>query len=267
MKKIGIVGCGAIGGEIALFIDQNLSAKAKLISIADKNKFAAKALNKKLSKPARINSLKNLVKKTDLIIEAASQEAAQETIKEALTHKKDLIILSVGALIKKPDYLKKIKNNKINLYIPSGAICGIDGFCALSKGNFKQIKITTSKPPAGLIGTKYLKKKNINLSKIIKPTIVFSGTVSEAIKYFPKNINVAATLMLASRFDNVRVAIKVDSRIKRNIHRIEAIAEEAKIKLEVENMPSKTNPKTSALTILSTQALLEKIFYSLKIGS
>lgn len=267
MKKIGIVGCGAIGKEVALFIDRNLSKKAKLISISDKDKNTAKTLNEKLSTPAKISSIENLIKQTDLVIEAASQEAASEIIKKTLTYQKDIIVLSVGVFVKNPNYLKKIQKGNTNLYIPSGAICGVDGLSALAKGNLKQLKITTSKPPAGLAGTKYLKDKKINLSKITKPTVVFLGTVSEAIRYFPKNINVAATLLLASKFDRVQVTIKVNSKIKRNIHKIEAMAEEAKIKFEVENTSSKMNPKTSALTILSTQSLLEKIFSPVKIGS
>ncbi|MFA5338375.1 MAG: aspartate dehydrogenase domain-containing protein [Candidatus Omnitrophota bacterium] len=51
------------------------------------------------------------------------------------------------------------------------------------------------------------------------------------------------------------------------MHRIEVDTEEAKVSISVENVPSKTNPKTSTLAILSTQYLLKKIFSSFKIGS
>ena len=96
---------------------------------------------------------------------------------------------------------------------------------------------------------------------------MFKGGVSEAIKYFPQNINVAAILLLASSFKGVEVVIKADPKVKRNIHRIEINTEEAKISISVENVPSKVNPKTSTLAILSTQCLLKKIFSSFKIGS
>jgi len=91
--------------------------------------------------------------------------------------------------------------------------------------------------------------------------------VSEAVKYFPKNINVAATLLLASSFKDVEVCIKADPRLKRNVHQILAEAKEAKVDIRVQNVPSESNPKTSALAILSTQYLLKKIFSSFKIGS
>ncbi|MCF7874005.1 MAG: DUF108 domain-containing protein [Candidatus Omnitrophica bacterium] len=267
MKKIGIVGCGTIGEGIALFIDKNLSKQATITALADKKKIAATTLNKKLTKKAKIKTIENLVKEVDLVVETASQTAAYQTIKQILIYKKDIIILSVGALIKEPKILKEVQIKNINMYIPSGAISGVDGLGALAKGNIKKLTITTSKPPAGLAGAKYLKSKNIDINKLKKPTTIFSGGVKEAIKYFPKNINVAATLLFASKFNKVKVVIRLNPKIKRNIHKVEAVADEARIKTEVENVSSKINPKTSALTILSTQTLLEKIFSSVKIGS
>lgn len=267
LKKIAIVGCGAIGHKTALFIDKHLSAKARLSFLSDKNKKAALSLKKKLSQKVKIASITELVKEADLIIETASQAAAQSLMKKALIHKKDLLILSVGALLKEPALLKKIQKENIQLYVPSGAIAGVDGLAALSCGRLKEITITTSKPPAGLKGALYLKNKKIKLSSLKKEKTVFSGDVQEAIRYFPKNINVAATLFLASGFSKIKVLIKVNPEIKRNIHKIEVKAAEAKIKIEVENVASKSNPKTSALTILSTQQLLKKIFSSVKIGN
>ncbi|MCF7886983.1 MAG: DUF108 domain-containing protein [Candidatus Omnitrophica bacterium] len=267
MKKIGIIGCGAIGEGVALFIDRNLSKHASLTTLADKRKTAATSLNKKLLKKAKIKTINNLMKEVDLVIETASQAAANQIIKKNLKYKKDVIILSVGAIIKDLKILKEIQEKNINLYIPSGAIAGVDGLSALAKGNIKKLTITTSKPPTGLTGTAYLKSKKINIDKIKKPTVIFSGDVTEATKYFPKNINVAATLLLASKFGKVKVVIKLNPKIKKNIHKMEAIADEAKIKIEVKNASSKRNPKTSALTILSAQTLLEKIFSSVKIGS
>lgn len=267
MKKIGIVGCGAIGEKVALFINKNLSKKAVVYALADKNKSRASGLNQKLSSQAKIETIKTLTRQVDLVIEAASQPAAEKVIEQALTFKKDVIILSVGALIKNPVYLKKFSQKNIRLYVPSGAIAGIDALASLAKGNLKKINLTTSKPPLGLKEAACLKNKKINLETLREPKIIFSGDVKKAIKYFPRNINVAATLLLASRFEKVKVVIKADPKIKRNIHQIEAEASEAKIKIEVENIPSPENPKTSLLAILSTQRLLEKIFSPLKIGT
>jgi len=100
-----------------------------------------------------------------------------------------------------------------------------------------------------------------------KETVVFKGGVKRAVKYFPKNINVAATLLLASCLKDISVCIKADPKLKRNIHNVRIEAEEANLTFSVENIPSVSNPKTSALTILSTQKLLEKICFSFCVGS
>ncbi len=265
-KKIGLIGCGAIGNDIALFIEEKLKNEAYLYAICDKDIKAVEKLTALLGFTPKILDIDTLIKDVDLVIEAASIEAAQLILKKILIYKKDTVVVSVGALVKSFSILKEIRKNKINLYVSSGAICGVDGLGALSMGNIKSITLTTLKPPQGLMGADYLKKNKINLENLKKDKIVFSGTVDEAIKYFPKNINIAATIFLASSFDNVNVCIKADPGVKRNIHRIVVDAEEAKISIDIENVPSKSNPKTSALTSLSTKFLLLKIFSSFKVG-
>lgn len=265
--KIGIVGCGAIGGEIAAFINKKLKPRAVLCALTDNNLPAAVALRGKLKPKPKIYGLSTLVKEVDLVIEAASVVAAKLVLKKALRYKKDVVILSVGALINPVSIFKAAVKKNIKIYVPSGAICGIDGLSALSLGKVKNISLTTSKPPKGLVGADYLKKKRINLKNLKKEKIIFKGGVREAIKYFPKNINVAVTLLLASNSKDVEVCIKVNPKLKRNVHTIEIEANEAKINISVENVPSKLNPKTSALAILSTKAILKRIFSPFKIGS
>lgn len=266
MKKIGIIGCGTIGKEVAFFIEKKLAKKAVISAICDKKLSAALKLKKSLLAKPQIQSVTQLVKKVDLVIETASQAAAQSAIKQALKQKKDVLILSVGALVTCPDLVRKAKKENINLYLPSGAIAGIDALGALAKGKIKKITLTTAKPPQSLKNPLVYKKNN----KPASPggsEIIFSGKVTDAVKYFPKNINVAATLFLASGFPQIKVIIKTDRSLKHNLHKIEVFAQETNLKIEVENKPSAKNPRTSALTILSTQYLLEKIFSSLKVGS
>lgn len=265
--KIGIVGCGAIGEGVARFIDSELKNKAALCAVADQDTEKAEILIEKLSGAAEILDIDQLIKKADIVIEAASVGAATYVLKKAVELKKDVVILSVGAFIKDFSIIEKARKRGINIYVPSGAICGVDGLGALSLGEIKKITLTTSKPPKGLLGADYLKKRNIHLANLKEEKIIFTGGVKEAIKHFPQNINVAATLLLASGGKDVSVCIKADPKVERNIHRIEIDTEEAKVSIAIENVPSKTNPKTSALAVLSTQYLLKKIFSSFKIGS
>lgn len=265
--KIGIVGCGAIGTGVAQFIAKDLPSQAQLAAVCDIDKEKIKNLIKKVGVAAKVMNLDDMVKAVDFVVEAASAQAAINVIESAVAFKKEVMILSVGAFVKDPNLLAKAHAAGINIHVPSGAICGVDGIAALSMGRVKKIRLTTSKPPKGLADVEYLIHKKINLNKLTHAQVVFKGGVKEAIKYFPKNINVAATLLLASAGKDVEVCIVADPHIKRNIHRIDVDANEAKVMIEVDNIPSEINPKTSTLTILSAQYTLKKIFSWLKIGN
>jgi aspartate dehydrogenase len=265
--KVGIVGCGAIGEGVALFIDKELKDKAIVWALAELDEKKALRLKKRIKSNPKILDIDSLIESTDLVIETASQEAAEYILKKGVARGKYIIILSMGALLRNRALLKKAQKKGVKIYIPSGAICGVDGLRALSLGKIKKVSLFTSKPPRGFLGVDYLEKKGIDVKHLKKEKIIFQGTVKEAIKNFPKNINVAATLLFASNFSNVSVCIKADPKIVRNTHRIEIDAKEARVSITIENVPSKRNPKTSTLTILSTQDLLKKLFSSFKIGS
>lgn len=265
--KIGIVGCGAIGEGVARFIDTQLKHKAILWAVADRDVEKAEDLVEKLSSSPKILNVDNLIRNVKLVIETASVEAARHILKKAIAFKKDVLVLSVGALINAQSLIRKAEKTGIRIYLPSGAICGVDALGALGLGKIKRLSLITSKPPKGLLGAKYLQQKRINIDNLKKEKVIFKGGVKEAIKYFPQNINVAATLLLAASFRNLEVCIKADPKVTRNIHRIEADTEAARVSIVIENVPSRINPKTSALAILSTQYLLKKIFSSFKIGS
>jgi aspartate dehydrogenase len=269
MKKVmvGLVGCGAIGSKTAEFISSKLKDKICLWAITDKDGSKALNLSGNIVPKPKVLDVERLVKGSDLVIETASQAAAKEVLAKAIIYKKDVMIVSVGALVSAADLLKAAAKAGIKIYVPSGAICGVDGLGALSMGKIKSLSLITSKPPAGFIGVDYLKRKNIDPAVFKTAQVIFKGRVREAIKNFPQNINVAATLLLASDFKNVLVTIKVDPGLKRNVHRIEIVAREASISFEIENVPSQDNPKTSALTVLSVQYLLKKMFSPFKIGS
>jgi len=265
--RIAIVGCGAIGTGVARFIVNGLKREAVLSAICDVDRRKTAALKATIGRSPRSLTLEKAARAADLIVESACAAAAADLIKFAIRYKKDVMILSVGALVKDRSLLDKARRAGIRLYIPSGAICGVDGIGALSMGNVQKIVLTTSKPPKGLAGAEYLVKNRIDLTALDSARVVFRGGVDAAIRHFPKNINVAATLLLASNGKKIEVSIVADPRIRRNIHRIKVIAKEAIVTLEIENIPSETNPKTSTLTILSAQYALKKIFSSVKIGN
>lgn len=205
------------------------------------------------------------------MIEAASQEAVRQYAVKILNNNKDLMVMSAGALV--DDYLlaeimKAAKENKRKVYVPSGAIVGLDNIKSASVGQIEEVTLTTRKPPISFKGAPYVEKSKIDLSSLREPLILFEGPAREAVKLFPQNVNVAATLSLAGVGpDKTKVRIIVDPTIKNIIHEIHVKGEFGEIYTKTENRPFPTNPKTSFIAALSAIATLRRISESVIVGT
>lgn len=272
MKKIriGIVGCGAIGKSLAKFIDRELNSKAEISAICDLDLSKAITFRKSLInfKPM-ITDLDRLIKNSDLVIESASAKISYEVAKKAVSSGKSILIMSIGGIILKAEELFALaRKNKSFIYLPSGAICGIDGMKALSLAGIKKVTLTTRKPPKALAGVAYLAQKGIDVNKIKKETVIFEGRALDAIKYFPQNINVAALLSISGiGAKKTKVKIVTSPDYKYNYHEIEIVSKAGVLKTISQNVAFKENPKTSFLAALSAMAVLKGIFDSVKIGN
>ncbi|MBI4388002.1 MAG: DUF108 domain-containing protein [Candidatus Omnitrophica bacterium] len=266
MLKVGIIGCGAIGSELARLIHKKFSHLARIAYLCDHNPNRAKALKKKFRRGCALMSIDALIRKSDFVIEAASQEAAIQAVPLALRLKKRMMVLSVGGLLRIPQAL--LQKTKGLLYIPSGAIGGVDALLAARESRIRHVTLTTYKPLKSLEGAPFFKKRGLHVKKIRKPTVIFNGTAQSAIRLFPQNINVAATLSLAGIGPKrTRVRIVASPRLTRNVHEVSLEGDFGRIRAVTENVPSKTNPKTSALAVHAAVACFEKIFASVKIGT
>jgi len=268
MLKVGLVGCGAIGSELARSIDNKKIPGLELIAICDKNKVKENKLARSLRKIPVTSSIEEVIEKADLIIEAASSDIVGELVQKALSKNKDIMVMSVGGMIDYLHLFTEAKKRKRHIYLPSGAIAGLDGIKAAKEAHIDSVTLETSKPLAGLEGASYLLEKNIDLRGIKKKVIVFEGSCQEAVRAFPKNINVAATLSFAGiGMEKTKVRIIADPSLKRNVHHIIVKGDFGKLEVSTENVPSPSNPRTSYLAVLSAIATLRRIVSSVKIGS
>ncbi|MCX5687557.1 MAG: DUF108 domain-containing protein [Candidatus Omnitrophica bacterium] len=259
-KKIGIIGCGAMGSQIVRYISKNLSDKSEIVAVSDIDPKKAKELSNSIRPNPLVATIDELINKSDLIIEAASGEVSGDIAEKADSLKKDALIMSTGGLLKKPHLIEKINLGHSYIHIPSGAICGLDGLKSAMIGSIKSVTLTTRKPLKGLAGSPYLKEKNIDIEKIDKETLIYLGTAGDAIKYFPQNINVAVTLSICGLGANrTNVKIFTSPEYTRNIHEIEVEGEFGRLWTKTENLPSRANPKTSELAIFSAIAKLKEI--------
>src|SRR5690349_3181277 len=268
-KLIGIIGCGTIGTELAIAMDNGRVKNVSVIVLFDKVKDAAESLRVKLQNhnPSTYYNFEEFVSSssfnnTDIIIEAASQDALQRQGKTILQNGKSLMIMSVGALADSQflsELVDTAAKNLAHIYIPTGAIAGIDAIRSV-RTLLDSVILTTTKGPRALADAPFFDDAGIDVNKIVDRTLIYEGTANDAVKKFPSNINVAAVLSLAGiGIEKTIVKIIIDPGTITNRHEIVATGKFGEIKISVNNIPSMTNPKTSFLAILSAIECLSSV--------
>jgi aspartate dehydrogenase len=270
--KIGIVGCGAIGSRMAEAIRKDFKNDCRLIGLYDINRYKVERLIKKLAINISANqSLESIINKSDCMIEAVNSDQAKNIVKKTLKAKKSILAMSVGRILNSKGLFELARKNKCYILLPSGAIAGIDAVKAASLKRINKITLTTRKPPAGLMNNEHLKRRGIDLSKIKKETVLFNGPVEKAVKYFPQNINVAATIALASQAKRRKspflVRLITSPKYTRNIHEIEMEGDFGHMVSRTENVPCPDNPKTSYLAVLSGLQTLKQYCTGILVGT
>lgn len=271
---VGLIGCGAIGTIIAKAIDKGRVGEVELLTVYDIIREHAEELAEKLlKKPIISTSSDELIERTDiqLVIEAASQEAVRQYALKVLEEGKDFMVMSTGALVD-DDFLKQVlgvaKERERKIYIPSGAIVGLDNVKSAAMGEIYEATLTTRKPPPSFEGAPFIEERKIDLLTVKQPMLLYEGTAREAVNLFPSNINVAASLSLAGvGADKTRVKIIADPTIKNIIHEVHVRGEFGEFETRTINKPFPENPKTSFIAALSAIATLKKIAGNIIVGT
>jgi aspartate dehydrogenase len=265
-KNIGLIGCGAIGTNLALALDSGSVANSSLIALFDIVESSAKNLKAKLKSSPEVYSDfgRFLDSSADIIIEAASQAAVRKFATSIIEADKDLMIMSVGALADRAFMSELLevtaaKKGCCRIYVPTGAIAGIDAIRSV-RDHVDSIVLTTTKSSKALAGAPFFETSKVRLDDITKSTVIYEGSAAEAVKMFPANVNVAAVLSLAGLgVDKTRVRIIVKPAATTNQHEIVATGSFGNIKITVNNVPIPGNPKTSFLAVLSALECLRSI--------
>jgi len=259
--RITIIGCGSIGSKLAKAADEMVEVKR--IYLMDVDKGLAEKVAATLNKAIVIDSVEEELYHCDLVVESASQAAAKEILPKVVARGVDIMIMSVGSLVD-DDFRKaifeKAKISESRVYIPTGALCGTDGLRAASNDELDEVELTTIKGPKSLEGIPYLLEKGITVDDVKEKTVIYSGPAREAVKIFPKNVNVAATVsLLGIGFDMTKVTVVLDPDTKSNSHELRVKGKFGEMVCHTYNVPEADNPKTSHLASLSAISALKRI--------
>lgn len=195
----------------------------------------------------------------DIVVEAANIHAVKSLVPSILKEK-DVVIISVGALaddklLQEISHIAQIYNHSVHL--PSGAIGGLDLLQnAYALSSVTSVSLTTRKPAHSLT------TKEVN-----KATTIFEGKAIDAIKKYPKNVNVAIVLGLAGiGMEQTTIRLIADPHIDKNIHQIDIAGEFGEATFTISNNPLPENPKTSYLAAMSILGTLQRLDKKLIIG-
>ena len=259
--NICIIGCGAIGTTIARAVED--FAEIETVYLTDRSKECAMRLQEKVKKVSYVSDIVPILSDTKLVVEAASQDAARYYAPLALSAGIDVLIMSVGVFQDEEfqnDTFRLAKRKGAKVFIPSGAIGGIDALSAGAIEGIDDVTLTTTKPPSAFASNTYLQSKGIKASELRERTELFSGSAREAVRHFPQNINVAATISLAGiGFEKTRIRIVCDPQVQTNEHHLKAKGKFGELDVVTRNVPSPRNPKTSYLAALSAISAIKKI--------
>jgi aspartate dehydrogenase len=256
MRGIGLIGCGAIGRELATAVDEG-NVKGMLNVIYDIYRDNVILLLDRLkSKPRIAESIDDIIlaEDVDIVVEAASQQAVRDYVKRIIQSRKDVMLMSVGALLDDAlykDIIELLDRYGRRLYLPTGAIAGIDAIKSV-RHLLDHVMLVTTKSPRALQGAPFFVERGIDPMSIKSKSVIYEGNAREAVKLFPANVNVAALLSIAGiGADKTIVRIVADPDTDRNTHEIVARGRFGELHVHVSNVPSASNPKTSYLAVLS----------------
>jgi aspartate dehydrogenase len=240
MKKVGFLGCGKIGSALLNHVIAREDAEPAFIQDPF---ITAERAQCPVIRQADPDHYRN----ADLIVECATADVLKADIITILTHC-DLLIFSVTAFSDESfaqQALELCKRYGRQIYLPHGAILGVDGLCD-ARSLLREVRITTTKSP-----------KSLGLPDGER-TVVYEGPTREACRKFPRNVNVHATVALAGiGFDQTLSRIIADPMVTTNSHLIEAIGEGVNFSIQVAS--SAGEGVTGAFTPVSACGSLDRV--------
>ncbi|HKU15128.1 MAG TPA: aspartate dehydrogenase [Steroidobacteraceae bacterium] len=249
MSRIAVLGYGAITDEMVSCLEQrnDIHRLAGALGRASKLEPLRAKASGRFPVVASVEELLEL--RPDLVIEAAGHAALEAYAPTLLANGVDVLAASAGALAKDSlaQQLMRSAAGGAQVWLASGATAGIDGILAARSAGLRSVIYTSLKPPLAWKGTpgESLLAQSPQSGRVI----FFRGTAREAATRYPQNANVSATIAIAGLgLDATQVQLGADPSLGGPLGIIETQGDFGAHRFEIRTTPSRTNPKTSAIT-------------------
>lgn len=249
-RKVGIIGFGAIGQEVADALLRVPGADYSVVVLMRRPDLPVR-FEERLSATYTVADF--LAMQPDIIVEAAGQAAVREYGFAITETGIPFVVSSIGAFADEAlhsDMIRRISARGGRILLPTGAIGGLDYIRAIAGLPDARVTYVSRKPPAAWRDE--LHKLGRTPEDVAEEVVLFEGNAMEAAQRYPKNLNVAATLAVAGLgMERTGVTVMIDPAISVNIHEVEVESCAGIARFRFENLPSEKNPKTSMVTALS----------------
>ncbi|MGL4234073.1 MAG: aspartate dehydrogenase [Casimicrobium sp.] len=255
ITRIAIVGAGAMARALMQALRDDAAVRVAFVVARETSRENALSLCSACAPYASVVAklAAEHFAQLNLVVECAGHSAIEAHVLPALAAGVPCVIASMGALhnntlVGAIERSARAGSTRAS-FIP-GAIAAIDALAAAALGGLTRVEYIGRKPPQSWRGTPA--EALCDLDSIVTAHNFFDGSARDAVRDYPKNANVAATVSLAGiGFDATRVRLIADPTIMRNTHQLIAEGAFGRLEMTIENEPLTENPKTSALTVLS----------------
>lgn len=268
MLRVGIIGYGTIGRGLARGIAAGQAGAARLGALLVKPAAVSAACEVCQGACTVTTDPEEFLRQPlDLVVEAAGQALVRQHAARVLGQGMDLMVCSVGALADdglREELVRAAVAAGRRIFVPSGAIIGLDGVQAAALGRMEELIHVTRKPPAAWKGTRA--EEQVDLDAITEPVLLYEGNPRESARLYPANVNVQTAVSLAGvGLDRTRVQVVADPTITQNVHEVIARGEFGEFRLILRNNPTE-NPKTGIITPLAVIKAVRNLTAPLVVG-
>jgi aspartate dehydrogenase len=249
-KRIAVVGAGSIGRPVIDAIAAGALAGVELVAVVSDVPVTGIGVPQLRMAAA--------IEQCDVVVECAGQPVVVQYGVAVLEAGRDLLVTSVGALADPALASALAQAGPGRMLLTPGAIGGVDLLAsAAAHGDIHAASVTTTKLPSALLQPWMDDGTQQRIQETTTPIEVFHGSAREAARYFPRSLNVAATVGLAiGDLDRVDVRLIADPRAALTNHTIEVDGDAGSYRFEISNRPSPQNPRTSGVV---PQAVLRSL--------
>jgi len=256
MIRLGLVGCGNVGGIICENIDK-ISGDC-VMYVYDRNPEKRNRMSQISNKIKVCDCVEEMLTLgIDFLIESASRDFVKNTVANFLKNGISIISLSNGILVEEDirrSLIKSAEEGNSKIYLP-GTPPGIDAVLAMKVW--------------GLKSAKYKSLRNLKhpLAQKFGEGEYFKGNVKQAMEVFKTSLNTSASLAEASLgYNETEVEVGFHSYVEGYNLETSVNSEFGKLTVTLEGKLDESSGKFSSLAAVSVIALINKLNSRIVIG-